>query len=931
MQRRSLWAITGVLTAFVIVTVASLVSPIGKSPEARGRVYKGKSNQKMAVGRSGKFGDASAKLGGPLAAAEEDYALRAYPAMEIPIALTENAQIAFEEVRSRNVGGNRKPGRWSLVGPSNARYPGLLNFSGEDYVTSGRITSLAISPVCDAEGCFIWVGAAGGGVWRGTLGLAAKPQWHFQSASFATNAIGTITQDPNDARGKTLYVGTGEPNASGDSEAGMGIYKSADGGESWTRLPTNVFDGRSISRIVIHPTNPNIIYVGSARGVRGVSSVSGGGTSNPPVAAPFGLYRSIDGGLTFAMIWDGNASVRGVIDVELDPSDPDTVYASAFQQGIWRSSVRLDGDATFRRVFQTLSTGLNTSRTMFAVTTWNGHTRIYAGDGAQGRLSNTPGLAEESQLWRVDDADVPAAALLASQGAPGGWEKKTSSDMTNPYFATFDYCTGQCWYDSDVFTPKGYPNIVYLIGSYQYNEYARVSNSRGILLSDDAGENFTDVSWDGGDLPTTGIHPDHHEVVVNPNNPYQFFSGTDGGIVRSSGRFKDVSGSCASRGLTATQLIACQRLLSRVPTSLTSLNAGLSTLQFQSLSVSPSNANHLMGGTQDNGTFETRGSAVTWPQIIYGDGGQSGYSSGNSALRFNTFTGQANDVNFRDGDPNFWVVATGPIVASPESALFYPPIIADPNPAAAKTIFQGSQSVWRTQNWGGDQAFLEANCPEFTTSSANPACGDFVRIGGAPGSTDLTRAALGDRAGGNVGAIERTTADTGTLWVATTTGRLFISKNADAAAASVVFTRLDSLTATDPGRFISSIHVDKDNPNRAWVSYSGYNFNTPATPGHVFLVTWDPTAGSATWTNLDGGTGPMGDLPVTDLVADQVRGDLYAATDFGVLRLANGSSAWEAAGAGLPNVEVAGLTIVPNARRLYAATHGRSAWMLVLP
>jgi hypothetical protein len=123
------------------------------------------------------------------------------------------------------------------------------------------------------------------------------------------------------------------------------------------------------------------------------------------------------------------------------------------------------------------------------------------------------------------------------------------------------------------------------------------------------------------------------------------------------------------------------------------------------------------------------------------------------------------------------------------------------------------------------------------------------------------------------------------------------------------------------------------NANHAWISYSGYNANTPGTPGHAFEVTYNPGAGTATWTNLDGNTGPMGDLPTTVLVHDDVTGDLYASTDFGVMMLAGGNPAngWVAAGAGLPNVEVAGLTIVPGARKLYAATHGRSAWSLTLP
>ena len=107
--------------------------------------------------------------------------------------------------------------------------------------------------------------------------------------------------------------------------------------------------------------------------------------------------------------------------------------------------------------------------------------------------------------------------------------------------------------------------------------------------------------------------------------------------------------------------------------------------------------------------------------VIWGDGGQSGFNAANPNLRFNQFTGQANDANFRGGDPSKWVDhhrATSS--SSPEGSYFYAPVIADPNPANAGSIYQGSHSVWRTQDWGGDPAFLEANCPEFSTPSATP-------------------------------------------------------------------------------------------------------------------------------------------------------------------------------------------------------------------
>lgn len=215
---------------------------------------------------------------------------------------------------------------------------------------------------------------------------------------------------------------------------------------------------------------------------------------------------------------------------------------------------------------------------------------------------------------------------------------------------------------------------------------------------------------------------------------------------------------------------------------------------------------------------------------------------------------------------------------------------------------------------------------------------------GPSGKTSLTASNGADyrgttRSGGNVAAIQRTTSDTGTMWAATTTGRVFISKNGDNSSASAVtYVRLDNMPSAtaSPGRFVSGISIDPANPNHAWLSYSSYSAFTPATPGHVFSVTYDPTAnggaGDATWVSLDGsGATAFPDFPATSVAYDTNTGDLYVSNDWGVLRLPSGLPDWAVAGTGLPMVEVAGLTIVPSARKLYAATHGRSAWQLTLP
>src|SRR5947199_240853 len=998
-NRTRFFSLVRITSASVLLTAAAAMAFVAAKPS--GPLW-AKSGSKNAVN---KFNQNRVQLfrnklampgpereGGPTAGAQEAYANRAYPAPYVPFTLTRNAHRAWADVMTRAPGkGINVLGGWTLAGPSIANFPDVLTFSGTAYTTSGRITALAVDPACSTRRCRVWAAAAGGGVWRTDNALSGSgPTWTFVSGSFATNAIGTLTFD---AANNTLYAGTGEPNSSGDSEAGFGIYKSTDAGNTWTHLAANTsvpagagvdctcaigfggfriapaysgpaFDGRSISSIVVDPGNANILYVSSDRGVRGISSETGGTVSLAPGLPPYGLWKSTDGGANFTLLnyqdvclnpnLAGDAgiiqatfgSTRGVHETSLDPGNSSIVYAAPYPSnnvcppntggGVWRST---DSGATWTQMKNALNATLNTDRASFAVAPIaGGFTRMYVGVGNSSQTT-----ANRARLYRTNDAvtatDASFTDLTAVQDA------SAAPNQTLNYCGDPAIGGAQCWYDNVVYSPPGKPDVVYLGGAFSYATYGGRNNGRAFLRSSNAGVTFTDMTWDATTNPTppdtccqpnpiapNGMHPDSHAIAEIPGSDSAIF-GSDGGLVRAIGAFSDISSQCTARGLTGTNLATCQQLLSAVPSFLYNLNAGLSTLQFQSVSYNALDPLHsLLGGTQDNGTLAYTGS-TTWNQAIYVDGGQSGFNVSNPSLRFNSFTSNFHDVNFQNGDPTKWVIASGPIVASGEGAQFYSPIIADP--LSAGTIFKGSLSVWRTQHWAGNQAFLEANCPEFTTFGGTPTCGDFVRIGPA-GATNLTASAADYRgtslAGGNVAAFARTRANAGTLWVATTTGRVFISSNADAAAGSVTFTRLDTLPSATaaPGRFVSSIYIDQSNPNHAWISYSGYSSLTPSTPGHVFSVTYNPIAHNATWVNLDGGTGPMGDLPVTALVRS-VRGDLFAGTDFGVFRLASCSSTWTVAGTGLPAGEVAGLTMVNGSHVLYAATHGRSVWALRIP
>jgi len=387
-------------------------------------------------------------------------------------------------------------------------------------------------------------------------------------------------------------------------------------------------------------------------------------------------------------------------------------------------------------------------------------------------------------------------------------------------------------------------------------------------------------------------------------------------------------------------------MLARVPNRIFFLNKGLQTMQFYNVSIDPqAPLTRLIGGLQDNSTIWQSGTTPpgVWTMLFTtGDGtAASGFHPTRSTVVFASFLSNFFFTNFRNGDLAFWVRVDDPITTSNERATvtastgrqFITMDLVRPD-----TQFTGFQHIWRTQNNGGPQAFLETNC-RTSGGTSSPICGDWLPLGVpypfAGGSTpdsasrqpgDLTSGVYGgDRTAGIIVAAERTPADAGTLWAATNKGRLFISKNADGAAAAVTFTRIDTLST--PERFITRIVADRADPNVAFVSYSGFNQITPATPGHIFRVVYNPSQGRATFTSVDF---DLGDLPINTIAYDDLAGDLYAATDFGPLVLRRNATQWAVAGVGFPEALMVDLEIAIERRLLVAATHGLGIYYLNL-
>lgn len=324
----------------------------------------------------------------------------------------------------------------------------------------GRVAAVAGT---DADQNLYYLGSAGGGVWKSINGGAT---WTAVFEKEPVAAIGAVTIDPTNQ--DVVWVGTGESNPRNDVSFGDGVYKTTDGGKSWTNV--GLRDTWSISRVLVDPRNPNHVIVGA-------------------FGDPFrdsearGVYVTDDGGRTWSKtLYVGPQT--GAAEIAMDPNNPSILYASMWQfrrmpwtfhsggtdDGIWRSQ---DGGRTWSRLTgRGLPEGI-TGRSALAIAPSDSK-RIYAIIEAKGGI-----------LWRSDDAG--ASWTMVSDD--------TIVDQRPFYFTHL------------AVDPKD-ENHVYAV-------------SEQLAESNDGGKKFKAIAQ--------GVHVDFHAIWIAPNNPNRIIVGEDGG------------------------------------------------------------------------------------------------------------------------------------------------------------------------------------------------------------------------------------------------------------------------------------------------------------------------------------------------------------------------------------------------------------------
>jgi hypothetical protein len=507
---------------------------------------------------------------------------------------------------------------WTALGPAS------LSSGGGNY--SGRIAGVAVDPTNSNN---IYIAAAGGGVWNTTDGGAT---WTPLTDSQGTLAMGAIAIAPSNHL--KIYAGTGEANNSGDSNFGLGILASNDGGATWSLStgPSGIFNRLSVAQISVDPTNANVAYAALALAGENAKFVVSGGT---------GVYKTTDGGTTWTNLTgsisevttDGTfTSTFSWSSVVVDPNTTSTIYAahgytSNFHHynsanGVYRS---IDGGSTWTLLVGPPNGGgnANTGRIALAVAP-SAHT------------------ASQHVLYVAMESVANSGLLYFGRSDNADATTPTFTDLTSvtPDFLGSGNGTGQGFYDIAIGVDPVNSANVYAAGVVTYS-----SNTLAVIESMTSGASWTDITAVGGIEP----HTDNHAITFDSSS--RMLLGNDGGIWRYD---------------------------PTVP-SWTNLNGNLNTIQFTGVGLHPSSTSTIVGGSQDNGTESSTGSLV-WSMIDGGDGGFAQISQTIATRWYHVApVGSFGPTHFfrrSDNSGASWMDKTSDFVNT--NSIFYPPFTVDP-------------------------------------------------------------------------------------------------------------------------------------------------------------------------------------------------------------------------------------------------------------
>lgn len=745
--------------------------------------------------------------------------------------------------------------RWRQIGPANM---------------SGRITDIEGIP---SPSKTFFVATAAGGVWKTTNnGTTFRPVFD----TYGVPSTGDLAIAPSDTN--IIYLGTGEPNSRNSISPGGGMFKSTDGGLTWSYI--GLRETEHIGRVIVHPTNPNTVWVAAL-----------GAAWRPNRER--GLYKTTDGGATWSLKKFIN-DTTGFVDVDIHPRDPNTLFATSYHRlrgpyflqsggrgsALWKST---DGGETWTEV-----TGGGFPATM------------------KGRMEVAIAASNPDVMYVMVEADTapnprPAAGSRAAErpsglyrSADGGrtWER-TAPDNVRPF------------YYSQVRVHPTNPDRVWF-------------SSTPVRVSDEGGRNARNS--------TVGLHVDHHAQWIDPNDPARHIVGNDGGI----GITFDNGGNYIFPNTFAIGQFYNVSYDMAVPYRV------CGGLQDNGSWCGPSRRRqgaitNAMWFNIGGGDGFVTNQDLTDPNTMYST------SQGGNMGRFNYLTGQRTGLqkpNYRTQymkwEDSMMVIrgdTTRPATPAMRRALdalraqqrrdsidmtlrwnWNTPYFLSPHNQSV--VYMGANRVMKSVKRGDDMFPI----------SADLSYADTMKLRVSTRTTGgITVDATGAETFGTIVSLNESPLKAGLLVAGTDDGRVWITQN-DGGAWEELTARITGVPA---GTYVSRLEPSHHDVNTFYISFDNHR-RGDFTP-YVFVT----TDAGRTFRSIAGGL-PRGAADFVHVVREDLRNPdlLFVGTDVGVYASGDRGATWQKFMTSFPNVPVHDLQIHPRDAELIAGTHGRSIWIV---
>jgi hypothetical protein len=756
--------------------------------------------------------------------------------------------------------------RWRTVGPANFM---------------GRLSDVVGIP---GPSKTLYIAAAAGGIWKTTNnGITWRPLFDDKNVS----SMGMLAIAPSDTN--VIWAGTGEPNSRNSIEPGAGVYKSTDGGTRWTFM--GLEKTQHIGRIAIDPRNANVVYVAAL----GPAWKAGGDR---------GLYKTTDGGTTWKLIKAGANALTGFIDVALDPSNPDIVYAAAWER--FRTPYSLKSGGPGSGLWKSTDAGA----------TWTEIKGSGYPTGVKGRIGLAIARSNPQVVYALTEAaDTLGSMTYTPINNPPGNGLYRSTDGGRTWTKMNNINTRPFYYSQVRVDPKN-PDRVYF-------------SSTQLQVSNDGGKTNMNAAQSN--------HVDDHGLWIDPNDPERWVLASDGGVhftYDKGGNFW--------------------------------YPMNLPLAQFYEVSYDFAVPYNICGGAQDNGSWcgpsrrrQSPNNNTWWFTIAGGDGFYTaqdptdpmmvwGESQGGNVSQRNLRTGENGRVNKPNWNERYrmWedsiAIARGDVMqpatreATAKIASLRERQRADSialsirynwnspfflSPHNPQVFYMGGSRVLKSVKRGEDMFPISPDLSVKTDAALQKIM--EARIDTADRWTGgITLDATGAETYGTVVTLAESPVKPGLLIAGTDNGNLWITHN-DGATWENMIDRVPGLPTTKD-TYVARVEPSHFDTLTFYVAFDNHRWND-FTP-YVYATSDGGRTFRSIANNLPN-TSPADYLHVIR-ESPNSRDLLFVGSSQSVYVSIDRGRTWTKFASNLPSTPVYDLKIHPRDRELIAATHGRGFWIV---